>query len=507
MIKENTNRAIALNSLISYAKMGINTILALFTTRFALQALGVVDFGLFALLGSIISFIGIFNTSMLSTCNRFIAVAIGKGETAEINKQFNVNLTIFLSLAMIMSIISFPIGEWYIHNYLVYEGPVEKAEVVFVFSIIGSIISTIATPFNGLLLAKERFLIFSVVEVISHLIRFIVVLLLLYYYEDKLVIYSATMAFTTAAPLVAYWLYCRRHFYEYIKWSFPRDKEAFKKVLSFSGWVTYGAVACLVRNQGASILVNNFFNTAMNSALGLANSLISYIQMFAANLTQPMQPQITKSYAIGNIERTNTLLVMSIKASFLMMLFVSTPFFVSGDWILSIWLGKVPDHVLSFTRLLIIDSLVSSFNSGISVLIFASGKITLYQVLINTLRLCSIIAAYFVLRAGTPSEMLFVTYIMFSLLIVFATQFCLHKTLNYKIRFLIRKSYIPSLIIFFIMLPIYLWLPDFIHPFFRIIIALSVLILLILYIGLCRDDRVRLFNVLRSWICRYKSNI
>ena len=150
---ENTNKAIAINSIINYAKMGINTILALFTTRFALQALGVVDFGLFALLGSIISFIGIFNTSMLSTCNRFIAVAIGKGESSEINKQFNVNLTIFLSLAMIMSIIAFPIGKWYIHNHLVYDGPIENAEIVFFFSIIGSIISTIATPYNGLLIA------------------------------------------------------------------------------------------------------------------------------------------------------------------------------------------------------------------------------------------------------------------------------------------------------------------------------------------------------------------
>lgn len=504
---ENTNKAIAINSIINYAKMGVNTILALFTTRFALQALGVVDYGLFAVLGSIISFIGIFNTSMLSTCNRFIAVAIGKGETAEINKQFNVNLTIFLSLALIMSIISFPIGEWYIHNHLVYDGPVENAEIVFFFSIIGSIISTIATPYNGLLIAKERFLVFSVVEVISHLIRFVVVLLLIYCYEDKLLIYSATMAFTTSAPLAVYWLYCRRHFYEYTKWSFPRDKDAFKKVLTFSGWVTYGAVACLVRNQGASVLVNNFFNTAMNSALGLANSLIAYIQMFAANLTQPMQPQITKSYAVGNLERTNDLLVMSTKASFLMMLFVSTPFFVSGDWLLSIWLGNVPEHVLSFTKLLIIDCLVSSFNSGISVLIFASGKIALYQILINTLRLCSIIAAYFVLRSGTSPEMLFITYIMFSVLIVFATQFCLHKTLKYKSRFLVSKSYIPSLIIFFIMLPIYLYLPDIIHPFIRIIIALSLLILLILYIGLSKDDRVRLFNVLKSWICRYKSNI
>lgn len=498
---ENTNKAIAINSIINYAKMGINTILALFTTRFALQALGVIDYGLFAVLGSIISFIGIFNASMLSTCNRFIAVAIGRGDSAEINKQFNVNLVIFIVLAVMMTVIAFPLGEWYVHNHLVYDGSVENAEIVFVFSLFGSIISTLATPYNGLLLAKERFIVFSVVDVISHIIRFAVVLMLVHNGDNKLMIYSATMAFTTAAPLGVYWLYCRKHFYDYVKWSLPRDRKSYVKVLSFSGWVTYGALACIVRNQGASVVVNKFFNTAMNSALGLANSLIAYIQLFAASITQPMQPQITKSYAVGNIERTNALLVMSTKASFLMMLFISTPFFVSGDWLLSIWLGNVPDYVLSFTRLLIIDSLVLSFNSGISVLIFASGRIVLYQVLINTLRLLSIVAAYFVLKSGTPPEMLFVTYIAFSLLVVFATQFCLRKTLNYRAGYLVKKSYVPSLLILLLMLPVYIFSPDSIHPIIRVMVSLLILTILILFIGISKSERISLYNMIKSKVC------
>ena len=493
---ENTNKAIAINSIINYAKMAINTILALFTTRFALQALGVADYGLFSVLGSIISFIGIFNTVMLSTCNRFISVAIGKGDTREINKQFNVNLVIFIGLSLLLALVAIPIGRWYIYNHLVYTGPIENAVTVFSLSILGSVISTIATPFNGLLVAKERLYVFSIVEVLNHIIRFIVVLLLVNNFENKLLIYSITMAITTAFPLGAYWIYCRQHFHEYIKWSFPRDLKSFKDIFSFSGWVTYGAVACLARNQGASLLVNSFFNTAMNAALGLANSLIAYVQMFAANVTQPIQPQITKSYVKGEVDRTNALLVMSTKMSFLMMLIVSTPFFVGGNWLLSLWLGNVPQHLLSFTQLLIIDSLVSSFNSGISVLIFASGKIVLYQVLINTLRLLSIAAAYFVLKSGCPPEMLFVTYIVFSSFIVFATQFCLYKTLGYRNKVLMTKSYIPSLIIITLMVPIYLWIPEQIHPVLRIIVSIVYLIFLIIYIGLSRSERLKLYNAL-----------
>lgn len=502
-MQENTNKAIALNSVINYVKMGINTILALLTTRFALQALGIDDFGLFSVLGSVIAFIGIFNSTMISTCIRFISVAVGKGDILEINKQFNVNLVIFLFLALIMLIVACPLGFWYIHYYLNYNGPVGNALMVFVISVTGSIASTLATPYNGFLIAKERFIVFGVVEVISHVIRFIVALLLLNHFDNKLFVYSITMACMAALPTVVYCLYCNLVFKDYVKWSFVKDKQPYKHVLSFSAWVSYGAVAFIARNQGAAVLVNMFFSTAMNTALGLANSLIAYIQLFANNLTQPIAPQITKSYVVGNLNRTNELLVMSTKFSFILMLFVGTPFLVEGDWILSLWLGEVPPYVVPFSKLLIIDCLIASFNSGLSVLLFASGKIVLYQILINTLRLLSIIVGYFVLKSGAAPEMLFVTYIVFSILITIATQYCLHVSLHYDISPLIRKSYMCSLEIVIFMLPFYLF--GFgISPILSVGLSIAYLTLLIYMIGLSNSEKSLVINICNKRVVNNK---
>lgn len=90
-MNENTNKAKAVNSIIMNARMGINTILilALFTTYYALQALGVIDFSAF---GGIISFMSVFNIIILVTCNRFPTTAIGKGDAQYISKTFNINL-------------------------------------------------------------------------------------------------------------------------------------------------------------------------------------------------------------------------------------------------------------------------------------------------------------------------------------------------------------------------------------------------------------------------------
>ena len=181
-MQENTNRAIAINSIILYGKLAITTICSLLTTRFALQALGVVDYGLYAVLGGIISFISIFNTIMLSTSNRFIAVAIGKGDMDEANKQFNVNLSIHVAIAVFVLLIAYPIGDWYIPRYVNYEGPLSNAMMVYCISILCSAMSFVGVPYNGLLMAKEKFIVFSFVDVVSHILKLIVAWLLVFHF-------------------------------------------------------------------------------------------------------------------------------------------------------------------------------------------------------------------------------------------------------------------------------------------------------------------------------------
>lgn len=494
---ENTNKAILINSIINYVRMAITTILALLTTRYALLALGVEDFGLFSVLGSIISFIGIFNTIMLSTCNRFISVAIGKGDKDEINKQFNVNLCIFIGIALLLLLIAYPVGEWYVLNFINYNGSIENALMVYKLSIIGSVMSTLAIPYNGVLIAKERFIVFSSVDVFSHIVRFIVAYLLVSYFDDKLFVYTLTMALLTTVPALVYWIYCNFHFHEYVRWRLVKEKHYYKNVFSFSTWVAYGAVACVARSQGAILLVNVFFDTAMNAALGLANSLNAYLMMFANNLTQPMQPQITKSYTAGNVARTDELLIMSTKYSYMLMFLVSCPFFVGSNWILSLWLGNVPAYVVSFTILLVIDNLVQTFNSGISNVLFASGKIAKYQLVVNSLRVLAILVAYYVLKIGTEPYLLFYTYIAFSLLTLFATQWCLKSTLNYNVSRLIKESYIPSIIITLLFLPI-LWISVGVPQGWRIVISFLYLLLLDFYIGLGKKERSIIISKIRK---------
>lgn len=492
---ENTNKTLAVNTLILYVRLFIVAICGLVATRFALQALGIVDFGLFSVLGSVVSFTTLINTIMLTTTNRFIATAIGKGNIQDANIQFNVSLVVHVAIAIIVLLIALPLGLLYVKNYINYDGNITDALIVYSISIIGAVFSFIGVPYNGLILAKEKFLVFCMTDVISQLIKVVVTYLLLYNFTHKLYIYAGTVAFTAAYPTIIYFLYCKRISPEIVKAVLVKKWSLYKEVLAFSGWVGYGAIACIGKSQGAALIVNAFFNTVMNTALGIANSLSGYINMIAENVARPIAPQVTKCFAQGNMIRCNQLLIMSTKYTFLVMLFVASPFLVDCQWILTLWLGQVPPYAEMFTKLLIVDALVVSLNSGISNLIFATGNIRNYQIGINTLRIASIIAAYFVLRAGFPAYYLLYTYIALSCIIVIIGQWILHVQLKYDNMILIRKSYIPSLIILCLFIPS-IFVTHEIHPIFRILLSCVYLSILILFIGINGRER----NFLKDFV-------
>ena len=431
-MQENTNRAIAINTIVLYAKMAITTICALFTTRFALQALGNSDFGLFSVMGGIISFVAIFNTIMLSTSNRFIAVAIGKGDINEANKQFNICLAVHFLIAIITLLIALPLGDWYIHRFINYDGSIDNALLVYNISIIGSILSFIGVPYNGLLMAKERFVTFSIIEVIAVLIKLIISFLLISHFQEKLLIYTITLAVLTAIPTFAYWIACRIMFSDIVLIKPVAEIRRYKDVFEFSAWVAVGAVTFVGRSQGSALIINAFFNTIMNTALGIANSINSYIALFAQNVTQPMSPQIMKSYANSDNDRVNKLLTMSTKFAYLTMLVISVPFFVAPEALINLWLGSVPPYVVTFTVLLIVDHLLQSLNSGINNVIFASGKIKIYQIVVSILNVLSVVIAFIALYLGYPAYTLVISYIFVSIIRFFDVQWVLHRTLKYN---------------------------------------------------------------------------
>ena len=502
-IQEGTNKTIVINSIVLYARLIIVTLCGFFTTRFALQALGVVDYGLFSVLGGIIALVDVANSVMINTSTRFMTVALGRGNKQEINQQFNINFRIHAYTALFSLLLACTVGYWYIFKYLNYAGEIRNAILVFTFSIIAADISMIGIPYKGVITAKENFVVSSLPEVISAIIKLIISILLVHFFSHKLLIYAGAQSLLTIFPIVVCYIYSKKQFPDIVALNKVVDKTKYKEVVNFSGWTLYGTLTCLAKGQGASIVINLFFTTVMNAALGVANMLNSLISNIAQNLSQPMFPQITKSYAAGDMDRSIQLLCMTTKFSYLIILLVSAPFLIDANWIIGLWLVEVPPMTAKLTCLLIIDLLVSSFNSGVATIIKANGNIGWYEFSSNTLRLIAVIIAYFVLRDGAPVDTLFYIYIICSALIIVVNQIILKRIVRIDNIVLIKHSYIPSIIVTVLFIPILL-INSIMSPILMILLGFTYLSALIWFVGFNKKERGFIKNMLSSIINRFK---
>lgn len=453
-MQENTNKAIAINSLILYIRLAIVAICGLFYTRFSLQALGINDFGLFSVIASIISFASIINTIMIVTSNRFIAMAIGKNDYQGANAAFNVNLVTHIGIAFLTIILALPIGHWYIANHISYSGDLNTVRHVFDISIFATAISFIGVPYNGLLLARERFFVFCSTDVLASIFKLVSTYILIDHFEQKLLIYAVITAIMTAYPTFVFFIYCRSEFKDITRFKWVSDKTKYVETFRFSLAIGYGAIATIAKIQGGAIIINMFFSTAMNAGLAVANSVNSMLQLFANNAQKSISPQIVKSYASRNINRSVYLVCLASRITYLSMFLVSIPFLFVPELIFSIWLEDIPPYAISFTHFLIIDSLILCINAGITDFVNATGKIKAYQLIINTIITMSVIIGYCSIRNGMNPENLFYIYILFSVIVFVVRPFILVRISQFDIRRLIKESYIPvGLTTIFMMLP------------------------------------------------------
>lgn len=399
----NENKKIAKNSLILYIRLVITTVIGLYASRIVLLQLGADDFGLYAVVGGIVSMMSFLSTTMLATSYRYIAVEIGKGENGDTNKVFNTSLVIHLILALVLVVIAETVGVWYINNYLnVAAEKIPDALFVLHFSVLTTVISIASVPFQGLITANEKFLARATIEIIRAVLKLGFVFLLVLYIGNKLRAYAILMTVVMTIPPILFFIYCRVKNNEVVKWKLNRLKSDYWDMIKFSGWIMIGAIAHIGVRQGAALIINLFFGTLVNAAFGIASQIYNYIQMFVKNLNQVAVPQIMKSYSSGDSERSLNLVYNISKYAFFLMLLVATPILLSIDAILVLWLKEVPVYTKQFAILMIISGLIGITGSGFDGAAQATGKIRKIQIWYSVIMLSTLPIAHLMFKLHYP---------------------------------------------------------------------------------------------------------
>ena len=385
-----SNKRIARNTVMLYVRMLLLMLVTLYTSRVVLRELGVEDFGLYSIVGSVVIFLGFINNSMTGATQRFLSYYQGKGDKEELNVVFN---SVFASQAII-SLTIFVAGETlgllYISNYLnIDPSKTGAAHIVYQFSLLSFVYKTLTVPYTSAIISNEKMGAFTIISIAEVLLQLAVVLSLKFIPSNKLIAYSALLFVTVIITQSLYQIYCKRHFEECeIKRNW--EKKHIKDIFSFSGWNLLGSLAQVTVSQGTNIILNAFFGVVVNAAKGIAAQVSGATTALSGNFQKALNPQIIKRYSSGQFESMHKLVIKGTKLGFYLLLIVFVPIFFNMEQVLTIWLTTVPEYSVGFCKLIIIYTLISVLSNSLMTSALATGKIRRYEIIISLINFCNI---------------------------------------------------------------------------------------------------------------------
>ena len=451
----NTNKRIAKNSLMLYVRQLVILFVNLYTVRLVLELLGVVDYGIYAVIGGLVTTLSFLSATMASATQRFFSFALGQNDLEKLKKLFSTNLIIYGCIALTGIILLETVGLWYVENQLNLPAErVEAAKYLYHFSVLTFISTIILTPFLSIIIAHEDMQIYAYISIVEAVMKLSAVFLLIYISWDKLELYGVLLFIVSAITSITYILICIKKYSECQFRKFYWDKDLLRDVLGFSGWTLFGAVTTVGRNQGITILLNQFFNPVTVAARAISNSITNQIIIFSANFNVSLYPPIIKSYSEGDKKGMFTLVSNGSKITFFLMWVLVLPMFIQMDVILSLWLKNPPPEAVLFTRLALIEAVINSISLPIATAARAPGKMKLYELTLGSIQVLIFVAAWVILEMGGAAHYVYFVAIAANVVMIVLRLLIVRKLIKLPLKPYVFKVLFPIIgVVLFSLLP------------------------------------------------------
>lgn len=464
-------------------------IVSFYTSRVILNALGIVDFGIYNVVGGVVAMFSLISGSLSVAISRFIIYELAKDTLESVQEIFSTSITIQLLLSMFIIMLAEIVGVWFLNTKLVI--PADRlvaANWVFQLSIVAFVINLICVPYNAVIIAHEKMGVFAYISILEAVGKLTASFLITVSPIDRLVFYAISMCVIAIIIRFTYRYYCKRSFPECTyRWHW--NKEILMNMFRFAGWNFIGQAAGILRGQGINILLNFFFGPIVNAAQGVALQVNNTVTNFSGNFLTAINPQITKTYSYGDMERTFKLVMSGSRFAFLLLLLFVVPILCETEFILNLWLKNVPDYAPIFVRLALILSVTEILSLPLITLQQATGKMRNYQILVGTLHMLNIPLSLILLRVNFFPWIVYIVAIILSIISMYARLFIQNRQIGISI-LLFHKEVISRWVVIGILVAIFITILKYLpmYPLCRMISSFFLTVLTILTIGIKKNE-------------------
>lgn len=432
-IKE--NKRLAKNTIMLFFRMILTMCIGLFTSRVVLATLGVSDYGLFNVVGGVVTMFSFVASTLAGGTSRFLNIAQGTGRFSDIRETFLTSFTLHLLLSLLFFVVVLAIGYYFVNYELnIPHGRENAANLVLFFCLLSISFDILKVPFDATIIAHEYMGFYAVLSILEASLKLLIVYVLIQFPNfDNLILYSILYAASGLIILVIYIVYCKNKFKEckYLKLYF--DFRRIKEIGAYVSWALIGNMTYMLSSQGVNILFNIFGNTIINAARGISVQIGGVLTRFVSNIAVATNPQIIKRYSTSEYDSMFTLAKNVSKYTGILMFFFSIPIVIEMDFLLSVWLVEVPMHTPWFAMIMVLQAFFAAISMSSHTIVVATGKIKGMQIWTGIIQVVYVIASYVSLKLGCTIDIVMSLYIFPALMIFVVYLFYIQKYTGLKV--------------------------------------------------------------------------
>lgn len=438
--EKGSHRLIAKNSVFLVTRSVVGLVIGLYTARVLLAKLGIDDYGVYHVVGSVVIMFNSVRSLFANAIQRFLNYS--KGDTNRQNEIFNAGIRVQLLLSVAFVLLAETIGLYAFLHLNLSEEQFAAARMVYQLSVATAVVSMMTIPYDALIIAKERMDVYAWLSVFGMLLHLGIVFLISVGPFSRLVNYAVLVFLVSLLLRLISAGYCKRYFKESKVRRF-HNQALVGEMARFAGWNFLGYTGLYVSHQGIDYILNLSGGVVVNAARSIAYKVMRCANMLVSNADMAFKPQTNAAAANPDKSEFYRLLGYNAKTAFVCYLLIVVPLLIFARQAVGLWLGQVPEYVVVFLFAISPYYLLRSVHELVNQFFISIGEMKGYQIIeIGTMALI-VPVAWLLLRDGYPFWTAFMCMAVFELLNHACTVWFACKRHGFPLRYFIQDVYLP----------------------------------------------------------------
>ena len=338
----------------SYVSIGLSAVVNLVLVNLLTRYMGGSEYGLYNMLGSLLSTFVILDFGLPATVIRYYSKYKALDDKKGMENILALCSRIYIILTAVLLAVGF-VMYFYLGNIFpnFTAGELQSSKIVYIILLINILISLPSQIFNAIITAYERFVFLKLSSIVQVVLQTIVVILLI-----RVSPYAVTLAMVYT--IFNFLLIVARVYYCFVKLKVKIkmhyfDIDLLKSILSYSFFIFLNVIIDQIFWSSNPIIIGRVINPAAVAPYSRAKQIAYNYMTLSTAISGLFLPKVTEM--VTNNEprkKLSDLLTKTGRIQFLLLSCILSGFILFGRQFINIWVGSEYGEVYLITLLLII---------------------------------------------------------------------------------------------------------------------------------------------------------